>query len=272
MNEKLLKELALEILDTLKRELFNPLIEPLKIKIEVKENSLESEIIKALKKEAINITKNQDTGRFYIKGVFNAKLSAELEKVGGIYIRSAKGYRIESIPPNVQIFLSNRNNKIDSDINKVLQVLENLNYKHVSETYFKNTIGNIDYQLNNVFGGKNRISEQEKQDLNRDYSNRLGRHIQNWEEEQIAKMREDLLELKLIESKSRKDIENYFIDNFNTSKNKAVFLARQESSLMLSDLTTNRYKQDGIKYFKWSTSKDARVRDTHKELQGKIFE
>jgi SPP1 gp7 family putative phage head morphogenesis protein len=53
---------------------------------------------------------------------------------------------------------------------------------------------------------------------------------------------------------------------------KAAFLARQESSLLLNSYANAQYQEAGIRRFRWSTANDWRVRDSHRELQGKIFE
>jgi SPP1 gp7 family putative phage head morphogenesis protein len=50
-----------------------------------------------------------------------------------------------------------------------------------------------------------------------------------------------------------------------------MFLAKQESGLMMAAYTSNRMKDTGITKFKWLTMDDERVRKGHKHLDGKIF-
>jgi len=59
--------------------------------------------------------------------------------------------------------------------------------------------------------------------------------------------------------------------NYNTSLNKAKFLARQETSLLMSSMREQRYKDAGITRYKWSTSHDERVRPLHKRVNGQVF-
>jgi SPP1 gp7 family putative phage head morphogenesis protein len=59
--------------------------------------------------------------------------------------------------------------------------------------------------------------------------------------------------------------------NYGVSKNKAKFLARQETSLLTAEYTINRYKDMGSKRWKWSSSHDSAVRDLHRHLDGEVF-
>jgi len=58
---------------------------------------------------------------------------------------------------------------------------------------------------------------------------------------------------------------------FGVSKNKAKFLARQETSLLVSAYREQRYTDAGIREYIWQSSHDERVRKSHKELNGRKF-
>lgn len=60
-------------------------------------------------------------------------------------------------------------------------------------------------------------------------------------------------------------------DKFEVSRNKAKFLSLQETSLFVSKMKEERYKQSGIDQYKWSSSKDEKVRDDHRKLDGNIY-
>ena len=55
------------------------------------------------------------------------------------------------------------------------------------------------------------------------------------------------------------------------SRRKARFLARHETSLLVSEYRETKYIELGIERYSWSTSMDTKVRDTHKKLHGKIY-
>ncbi|HVJ26392.1 MAG TPA: minor capsid protein, partial [Vicinamibacterales bacterium] len=55
------------------------------------------------------------------------------------------------------------------------------------------------------------------------------------------------------------------------SASRAEFLARDAVLSINSKITTARMKAAGIEEFVWTTSQDERVRESHKELEGKTF-
>ena len=57
-----------------------------------------------------------------------------------------------------------------------------------------------------------------------------------------------------------------------TTEKRAEFIARDQSSKLNAALTQARHEDLGIKKYMWSTSGDERVRDSHAEKDGQIFE
>lgn len=58
---------------------------------------------------------------------------------------------------------------------------------------------------------------------------------------------------------------------YNVTKQHAQAIARDQIASLNASVTKAQQTDAGIKRYKWSTSKDGRVRDCHKELDGKIF-
>lgn len=58
---------------------------------------------------------------------------------------------------------------------------------------------------------------------------------------------------------------------YKVSKNKAKSLARDQLATLNSQITKLQQKDAGCTHYKWSDSRDSRVRDCHHELNGKIF-
>lgn len=55
------------------------------------------------------------------------------------------------------------------------------------------------------------------------------------------------------------------------SKNKAQFIAVDQAGTILGQMTAQRHQQIGVDKFKWLTSHDERVRDSHKALGNEVF-
>lgn len=60
-------------------------------------------------------------------------------------------------------------------------------------------------------------------------------------------------------------------EEFGINKDNADLLVKHETSVLMSRYHRQRYIQSGVNKYKWSTSKDQRVRDSHKKLDGKVF-
>lgn len=71
---------------------------------------------------------------------------------------------------------------------------------------------------------------------------------------------------------STKEIRQQLVKQIGISESKAQFLAVDQSGTIHGQLTAKRHQEMGVKKFEWSTSHDERVRETHKALDGKVFD
>lgn len=69
-----------------------------------------------------------------------------------------------------------------------------------------------------------------------------------------------------------KDLVQQIKDIGKTTEKRAIFIARDQSSKLNAALTQARHEDVGIKKYMWSTSGDERVRESHAEKDGQIFE
>lgn len=70
---------------------------------------------------------------------------------------------------------------------------------------------------------------------------------------------------------SARDISKEIQDEYQTSRHQAQMLARDQLSTLNSQITRLQQEDAGCKRYRWSTSKDSRVRDCHKSFEGKVF-
>jgi len=103
------------------------------------------------------------------------------------------------------------------------------------------------------------------------YSNNLKLYIKDFTDDKIVALRQYLQPLILENGYRSEVLQEYLTKSFNVNKAKAKFLARQESSLLMTSYTEARYQSEGIREFIWSSSGDSRVRPEHKLLNGKKF-
>ncbi|MFJ6210586.1 minor capsid protein [Lysinibacillus sp. NPDC092081] len=70
---------------------------------------------------------------------------------------------------------------------------------------------------------------------------------------------------------SIKSMREQLMNEVGISKSRAQFIAVDQAGSILGQMTAERHQQIGIDKFKWLTSQDERVRDSHKDLSDKPF-
>lgn len=88
-------------------------------------------------------------------------------------------------------------------------------------------------------------------------------NIQNWEPEQISRLR-NVIEANVKAGYNRQELETMIRQEWEVSANKARFLARQETSLFVSRFRDERYQSAGIEEYIWMSSGDSRCRGANK--------
>lgn len=73
------------------------------------------------------------------------------------------------------------------------------------------------------------------------------------------------------QGRSTRDIRKSIQEKFQVSRSRAKFIARDQIAKLNGDITKARQTAAGVTRYRWSTSGDDRVRDTHRAHNGKIF-
>ena len=103
-----------------------------------------------------------------------------------------------------------------------------------------------------------------------DYTYNMKYWVQKWEAKNIIEMRKDVL--KMIQEGARVPrIEEYFQKRWGIAKNKAHFLAVNESHLAGSVIKATQYQMSGCPGYKWGRSSSKEKRKLHEHYYGKYF-
>lgn len=103
-----------------------------------------------------------------------------------------------------------------------------------------------------------------------DYTYNMQYWVKKWEEKNIVKMRQDVLKMTQ-EGVRVPKLQEYFEKRWKVAKDKAHFLAVNESHLAGSVIKATQYQQIGCKEFVWSRSSSREKRKLHEEYYGKVF-
>lgn len=114
------------------------------------------------------------------------------------------------------------------------------------------------------------LTPKVKEVLREEYSENIKLFVKNFTASEIASLRGET-EKNATAGYRFDRLAETIQDRYKTSAAKAEFLARQETSLFMSKYHEARYGQAGVTRYIWRTSRDSRVRDSHRHLEGKVF-
>lgn len=258
--------------------LFEALFEPIMKEMDEAQDSLFN--AKSSIESAIRSGKIQFSDGIF-KGDFNAAISKEFKQLGMKFDSRIKGYRKElnNLPTSLQIAIAQTASKYEQMASGMINTIDNINFdKKLEELSFTSTYGKVIEDIDDNFtktvskaiGIKIDLTEQQRNVITKEFSENLKLFIKDFADEQTLALRKDV-EKAVFKGIRAESLQQTIRDRFNVSKNKARFLARQEISLLTSKYKEAKYQEVGINKYKWSTSKDSRVRQDHKDLDGKIF-
>ena len=251
----------------------------------LKKNSIENDnniVFEALKSGNLYY----QNGGFYSKtGRFSNAIAKELEKLGARYSKYARSYRIaqDKLPNNLLWIIETTKAKTYSDavaISKIMinfiggldEAIKNLKIADLAEAMILNVQQRVyeNFKANRIETITPKMSDAIARQFSEEYTDNLKFNIKKWLPEDIVKMREVVGQMA-IKGESRISIRQYIENRFKVSQSKAKFLARNESKLAVTEYLKAKYQSEGSEEFIWYTSNDERVRDDHKELNGKTF-
>jgi SPP1 gp7 family putative phage head morphogenesis protein len=88
--------------------------------------------------------------------------------------------------------------------------------------------------------------------------------------EEVVKLRKEIGEW-VKSGKSRKGLADMIDSRLKVGKDRAKFIARQETALYTSDFVKSQYEAAGIEEYEWDATLDSRTRPLHRELDGQVF-
>ena len=103
-----------------------------------------------------------------------------------------------------------------------------------------------------------------------DYTYNMQYWVKKWETKNIVKMRQDVLQM-VQEGARIERIAEYFEKRWKIAKNKALFLATQESHLAGSVIKATDYQAMGCESFRWLRSTSKEKRKLHETYYGRTF-
>lgn len=214
------------------------------------------------------------------RGQWNAKLSKELREIGATFNPASKTFSLpkDQLPIQIRMAQSHADDRFDSLKRSLIRSLDDMhvesidNISAVPDKYMRTIEWMNDDWVKTVkaISIPPQLTDQQRGVLASEWGYNLDKYIKNWASENIFDLREKIQANTFGGRRSSALIE-YIQENYDVSKRKAKFLARQETSLLMSKFHETRYKDIGVREYKWSGTMDSRERPDHKDLQDQVF-
>lgn len=218
----------------------------------------------------------------YWKGAFTGKFTAEISKSlkakGATYSKGVKAWILPTPPADVQATIAKIEHNLNKSVRQISETLNDVNVDYIISQVdftkqYEHTVSKIDTDFDKTAKSitiEADLTPAMRGMIARDYSDNMKLYIKDFTEQHIKDLREKVQE-NVFSGLRASELEKMIMESRNVTASKAKFLARQETSLLLSKYSEQRYKDAGITKYRWSTSHDIRVRHDHKELDGKII-
>jgi len=215
-----------------------------------------------------------------IKGNFNARLSKRIRDLGGKMSKRAGGFVFDpdKIPVEWRFAQAAADQRYKDLAAGMIQTLDNINVESIDllsdtkEKYTKSIEwmeGDFQRAVQSITIAPT-LTQASVDMLASEWALNLDLYIKNWTADNILKLRQDIATNAFAGRRSA-DLVKTIMDNRKVGKAKATFLARQETSLLMSKYHESRYRDIGSTGYIWDGADDERERQDHRDLNGKQF-
>ncbi len=248
--------------------LFKPLYAIMREDLGVRMNS-KSYLLTALRQGRVQYNDG------FFSGSFTSGISRDLKSLGASWNKNRKGFQIEPVdlPMDVKAAASYSKQKLGMVSDKLLRKIDEVADADQPILDFTSHFEKVVKDLNQQFKSTVKphmavphgLSPEQREALSKAYSKNLNEYVAEYTREEAQRLRDKITKTVLEGYRSDK-LAKQLKAEFGVTSRKAKFLARQETSLLVSKYRQVRYQELGLDEYRWSTSHDERVREDHKIL------
>jgi SPP1 gp7 family putative phage head morphogenesis protein len=265
-----------QIMKLFRDEIFLPLIREVGAPRNVLRNSTD-DLLDAIRSGRISFYRGQFSGRF------NATISKELKRLGARWDRKNESWTITraELPVEVSSAISaseSRFSETRARLDKKLAQLlpEEIAAKLKIEKIFDSTLWKVEKEFRATLKGITvppDLTPERRARIAAEYTENLQLYIRKWTDEQIVELR-GKLQRSAFHGFRYEGMVKMIERSYGVSQSKAKFLARQETSLLMTKYKQSRYEDAGVNEYRWGCvagSPNHPVRPMHRALEGKTF-
>lgn len=217
------------------------------------------------------------------RGRFSSAITRELKKIGAKWDRRQGSFKIQlsSLTPEIKHAIETSENRFLQTISRIDKKLREILPEEIADRLnisdrFDSVLWKVDKEFRKSIKGITvapDLTPERRKKIAEEYTNNMRLYIKEWTEKEIVKLRKDV-QSKAFAGNRYETMVKTIQKSFGVSQNKAKFLARQETSLLITKFKETRYTDAGVREYIWSCvagSTNHPVRPMHKKLEGKRF-
>lgn len=267
--EKAIKKLFRE-------EIYLPLLRDLRGDGHTLQNSM-SELFKALQKGDVVYARGSFSGKF------NSSISKQLKQFGAVYDRSTRAYKLaaKDLPREVKEAISISQARFQEKLTKIditlaqkspAEIAGKIKVSEMFESAIFKVQSDFEKSVRSITVAPQLTPVQKKQ-IADEWQTNLEKYIKDFTGEEIIKLRANLQKSALAGNRYQA-AQSVIQKSYDVSADKARFLARQETSLLMAKYKQVRYQEVGINEYLWKCvagTANHPVRPMHRELNDKSW-
>lgn len=276
--EKVIKKAFIDVL-------YKPLLKELGIQSVKIKNASTSDLEEALREGRVTYSE----GAF--RGKFNSSISKELKALGAIWDRKTSSFKIkeEALSREVQqvvraseVYFAQRLEAIDERLSQILpaKISEQVKVAQMFDRTLWKVEKDFQKSVENIIVSPE-LTTAQRAKIADEWQTNMDLWIRDFSEEHIQELRKTVQDAAFAGNRYESLVKG-IQTSYDVSANKAKFLARQETSLLMAKFKEARYTSAGVDEYRWGCVKmphDAspkkhtpgNVRYYHGILEGQIF-
>lgn len=220
-------------------------------------------------------------GKF--SGRFGASITKELRKIGAEWDRRQGMFLVphSKLPIEIKQAIAVGDDRFQKTVERVVKRISEISPVEVAEKFkgqplFDSALWKTEREFKKTVKGITvapDLTPHQARRISTEYTKNLQLYIADWVQSETEELRKNIVERSLA-GQRYEGVVSEIQRSYGVSQRKAKFLARQETSLMMTKFKQTRYQDAGVNEYIWGCvagSTEHPVRPMHKVLQGKTF-
>lgn len=220
-------------------------------------------------------------------GERNATLAQTYRAMGGKFHKLRKVWVVpwEKVPLDVQAAIASAKQRaasLEASVRGMLQAVQqraaslipDFSFQGISRETMLKLADKVRSTVPVEMSVQPEINPASQRQLNKEYTDNVRLSIRGFIDDEVLRFRNQVMP-EIRAGVGRKALQEYIDSRLKVGRDRAKFIARQETSLFTSKLKQVQYQETGIEKYRWKaiggSRGDGRTRDEHMDAHGKVF-